>query len=207
MFRALLLALLALGGAAPALAVTLTTSRPFSVDDARIVSVEFPAGELTISSGDGDLIEATMTARCSSPAAEERARRIRLVSEMRGDTRAFRVEGMRKFPPQPSLSLHLVIPRWLAVQVHMGAGDVDVRDVLGNVELELGAGDVTVRAPRQRVQTVRVHVGVGDANLRVGPRAIEGRGFLSKNLHWTNDAGLTRVDVELGVGDVDVALR
>ena len=210
MIRPILLALFALLGAAPVTAATLTTSRSFSVVEVQSVLINFPAGELVMMAADGiDDIHVTMTARCKSGSnCEERVRRLRLVSDLEGDTRVFRLVGQKNnFPGAPTIKLTFEIPAHLAVSVHMGAGEVDIRDLAGNVGLTMGAGDVEIRALESSLRTVDVHVGVGDASLRVGSRRIDGRGFLAKSLQWSEGSGVGRLEVDLGAGDVNVALN
>ena len=56
------------------------------------------------------------------------------------------------------------------------------------------------------LSSVAVHVGIGDATLKRNHDHIEGAGFLSKRLSWHEGLGRSRVVVNLGVGDVGVAL-
>jgi hypothetical protein len=210
MIRPITLALSALLGAVPVTAATLTTSKSFSAIEVEKVSINFPAGELVISAADEmDAIHVTMIARCRSGSkCEERVQRLRLVSDIEGDTRVFRLEGQKNnFPGAPTIKLRFEIPPHLAVSVHMGAGEVDIRDLAGNLGLTMGAGDVEIRALESSLRTVDVHVGVGDANLRVGERRFDGRGFLAKRLQWSQGSGLGRLEVDLGAGDVNVALN
>lgn len=204
--RVLWIVPLCLAGASVASAANLTTSKSFDTKGASTVKIEFSAGELDIGASDTDAVEVTMTARCRTKCGEQRARRLRLVSEPNGSTLVFRVEGQRKSLPGPKVALKFRVPRSMGVHVYMGAGDVAIQDVAGNVKLHMGAGDVTIRSPEEAVHQVDVHVGVGDANLRVGRNHVDGRGFLSKHLKWQEGLGRGLVDVDLGAGDVSVAL-
>lgn len=208
-----LLFLLVLVAPPASAATTLTTSKTYPARDVRSLEIVFPAGGLEISAADGDEITVTMTARCRGLGercrgrCRERAERIRLVSETHGGTLSFKLEGMRKtFPDGLAVHLEFMVPRSLGLSVEMGAGDLDIGSLHGDVKVELGAGDVNIHLPEREVSTVELNVGVGDARIRLRDDSIDGSGFLSKRVHWSSGPGSSRVNVDLGVGDVDVAL-
>lgn len=208
MIRSLGIALLALGVATASTAGTLTATKTYSSRGVESIRIDFAAGELDVVESETDDFEVTMKARCPvGGRCEERARALRLVSERDGRTLIFRLDGQKKsLPGGPKVSLRFRVPHDVGVRVHMGAGDVDIGGVKGNVSLQLGAGDVSIRKDESTVHTVDVNVGVGDANLRVGRHRVGGRGFLSKHLRWSEGSGTGRVDVDLGAGDVTVSL-
>jgi hypothetical protein len=207
MIRSLGFALLGVSVATATSAGTLTATKTYSSKGVESIRIDFAAGELDVVESETDDFEVTMKARCPLGHCEERARALRLVSERDGHTLIFRLDGQKtSLPGGPKVSLRFHVPHDVGVRVHMGAGDVDIGGVKGNVSLQLGAGDVAIRKPETTVRTVDVHVGVGDANLRVGPHRVGGRGFLSKHLRWSEGSGAGRVDVDLGAGDVTVSL-
>lgn len=188
---------------------TLTAERGFTVGDARRLQVDFPAGALAIRHADSDRIEVVMKAHCreAGSGCEERAQRIRLVADRSGDRRVLRLEGLSKTLPRgPAVELSLRVPSRLGIDVHMGAGDLEIRDLRSDVDVEMGAGSVEVRGADGTVGSVVVHVGVGDARLRRAGGDVEGRGFIAKNLRWSSGGSGSQVSVDLGVGDVEVTL-
>jgi hypothetical protein len=56
------------------------------------------------------------------------------------------------------------------------------------------------------VGDVELTVGVGDVRLRNRYDRWDGSGFISRALRWHEGEGEAKVEVDLGVGDVDVAL-
>lgn len=208
MTRSFGIILVCLAAASNASAGTLTASRTYSTSGVESIRINFGAGALDVEAAETDEIEVTMLARCSpGKRCEERARSLRLVSEREGNTLVFRLDGQKKTVPRmPKVTLRFRVPAESGVQVHMGAGAVDVAGMEGNVDVTLGAGDVEIRKAASSVRSVDVHVGVGDARLHAGARHVEGRGFVSKRLKWSEGTGVGRVDVDLGAGDVTVAL-
>jgi hypothetical protein len=205
----LTLAALALLVAVPCGATTYTTTKTYDARSVETISVEFPCGDLRIRAVDDDEISVRMVATCRSrrERCEERIDEIRLVSRPSGGTLAFKLEGMNNSfgASRPRIDLEIGVPRSIAVRIEMGAGDLDVYSLRGDVRVEMGAGDVNLRLPEHAVGAVSVNVGVGDATLRRRHEPMDASGFISKRLRWEGD-GKARVDVDLGVGDVSVAL-
>jgi hypothetical protein len=188
-----------------------TVTKTFKTDGAHDLRIDFPAGELTIVAADVVDVSATMTARCNDSDdysdCEERAERVRLLSDVQGGTLRLKLEGLPKANRHGfSIELRLEVPKSLGLSVDMGAGEVDIRGMEDDVTVELGAGDATVHAPEQSIHSVRLTVGLGDATLVHGHDRIEGKGFISKSLRWHEGRGPARIEVDLGVGDIDVAL-
>jgi len=207
--RALLAAaLIAAAAVTPARAdETRTVSGVFTTAGADHMSIEFPSGTLTLVAGEGDSIVAVMKAHCRHGDCMPRIEQVRLVSEREGSVVHLALQGYPKWNHHGlEISLRLEIPRRLAVDVDMGAGDLAVRGLQQDVALRLGAGDVVLQLPESAVRSVRAHVGLGDATLHGHRGNVDGSGFLGKTLRWTDGTGASRVRVDLGVGDVSVSL-
>lgn len=202
--------LIVLVGAAPARSSTQVVSKSFATDGARAVAVHFPVGDLRIEAGDGDRVQATLTARCRYgclPCAR-RVERLRLVSKRRGERLDLKLEGYPRFELGGfQVDLKLLVPRSFQVTVHMGVGAVEVHGFGRDVEVHLGVGDVEIRLPDESVGSVQAHVGIGDAMLRHAGQRVRGSGFIAQRLSWNEGPGRGRVEVHLGVGAVDIALR
>jgi hypothetical protein len=197
-----------IAAATPCGATTYTASRSYPARSIETVSVEFPAGDLRIDTVDDDQITVRMVARCrqSGSRCEDRIGDLRLISRSVNGVLTLELEGLNKSTfRSPRVELEIGIPQALAVRVEMGAGDLEVRSVTGDVQVQMGAGDVNLHLLERSVGAVAVNVGVGDATLRRHREPVDGHGFISKRLRWEGD-GKSRVDVDLGVGDVSVAL-
>jgi hypothetical protein len=209
MKRTLPILLVALGLATHAQAGTRSISRSFPTHGADQLRIEFPAGDLRIEAGDVDEIQVVMTARCrhGGRACARRAEELRLVSDTRGRTRTFKLEGWPKFWNHGlSVRLEFTVPRSMAARIEMGAGDLRVDDLDGSVEVSMGAGDVNLRLDHEAIGSVRANVGVGDATLVRMGRRIHGSGFIARRVHWAGGDGPAAVRVHLGVGDVSISL-
>jgi hypothetical protein len=108
---------------------------------------------------------------------------------------SFKVKGILEVPPK------------LAVQVKVGVGQLTVRDVHDDLDVELGVGEVEVRMRQKDVRSVRLSSGVGDASLDVGARHMRSSGLLGHRLHWSEGPGEAEVEVEVGVGESSVELN
>ena len=196
--------------AAPAAAKdVMTASRTFRIGDAEAVHVDFPAGDLLIAEGTGSDLRAIMTARCAHGGSRciQQAREIRLVSEIRGKRLNLELQGEPKFNTHGlSIELRVEVPKALATSVKMGAGELEIRGLERDLDVDMGAGDVTIRMAETAVRSVRLKVGIGETALRSRGERHSGSGFLGKVLRWRGQ-GSADVDVHLGVGDIGVTLE
>lgn len=206
----------AVGAAAPALAdddVTVRTdSAALPVQGARLLTLEVPVGEVTVTAGDVDRVEARLEVRCDrgSRRCREKAADIRLRSQRSGDDLSMEVIGFPRHNGGKSLhaDVEITVPRALAVRIEMGVGELEVRGVEGDVDVELGVGEVRVLVPESAVAEVTVDVGVGEANLRPRPKGTRSSRFLflGNEIDWDGGSGRSSISVELGVGEADVEL-
>lgn len=90
--------------------------------------------------------------------------------------------------------------------IQMGVGEVEVEIGETELEIELGVGEVFVEAPESSVGRVDINVGVGDANLRGGNILDRDSVFISKSINGEGSGNFS-LEVDLGVGDVDVRLK
>lgn len=115
------------------------------------------------------------------------------------------------------------MPDYLAIELDMGVGDLEIRgfsggvrvdsgvgDALiqvtrGDVILDMGVGDVTIQAPEVEYGSVEVASGVGDARLRVAGEKVASEGFVGHSSEWRG-SGPSRISADIGVGEVKVEL-
>ncbi|MGH7731271.1 MAG: hypothetical protein ACRENJ_08485, partial [Candidatus Eiseniibacteriota bacterium] len=136
---------------------------------------------------------------------EERAQGLTIASGRRGNTLDVRVVGMStiRFHVQG----RILVPRSTALEVDFPAGELTIRGVRGDLEVDVGAGEVAIAMHEGDVRSVRLGVGIGEASLSVAGRAIEGSGWLGQRVRWGEGTGGSRVDVNLGVGELGVTLN
>lgn len=93
-----------------------------------------------------------------------------------------------------------------ALYVRDGVGDVDVTADASWINVEVGVGDVSIRGSVAHFGEIKGTTGVGDAQLEIPGRTLNGRGMVSKTLSWKGD-GPGAMNLTTGVGDLQVSLR
>jgi hypothetical protein len=201
----------------------LTLASPSTAEDRRIrdltgsypavgmrrVELKLPPGEIRLeASPDGRLrVELGVFCALDHGRCEERAERLALETEVEGNTLTLRVEGMPTLNTRGlNLRGRILVPRGVALGVDLPAGELKIRGVDGDLDVDIGAGEVEIGLRERDVRSVRLGVGIGDASLSVGGRSIEGSGWLGHRVRWGEGPGPSRVSVNLGVGEVEVRL-
>jgi hypothetical protein len=178
------------------------------VDGAGRVKLDFPAGQCTVLGTDDDRVRLEVWAECKGGSrCADRVERIRVRSDHDGDAVRFAVDNYPKIDTNFHLEAMLYVPEHLALDVDMGAGELEIRHVGDDLQAELGAGSVQVRLDERLVRSVSLDVGVGDASLRRPGRSHHGKGWLGKSVHWDQGQGRARVKIDVGVGEASVRLE
>ena len=188
---------------------TLEETLSLEADDTLVL--DFPVGELRVEGTSGQTVEVTVEIECSSlrrrckSAAEEieievRQRSTRVVVEVGGWPR-WGTGGMK-------VSLVARVPRRTPLQVDMGVGQVQVRGLHSNVSVDLGVGEVEVEMDADRVRSVDLDSGIGESSVAVNGSPVKGRrSFLGGEIDWSEGTGTARIEVDLGVGAIDIDLN
>src|SRR5690242_3849258 len=202
-------AVLGLVAAAPAVASDIRDiHQVYSLSEARSVRVEIPAGSIRLETVSDRKVRADLTVKCSgwSDRCVERAKRVEIVGGYQDGTFVLRVEGMPKNNNHGmSLNGTVQVPRDLALDMQMGAGDLSLFGIEKDADVSLGAGDLGVHMRERAARSVNMEVGLGDATLRRPGERVSGRGFISKTLYWRG-TGPADVRLHLGVGDINATL-
>lgn len=182
-------------------------SRVFT-GDANQVHVDLAFGSVTVEGVRGRDLEAVVAIHCHRQNLDKcraRAEKIRLRPRMKGDTLVVKLKHTPKGRMQ-GLKAHvrLRVPRRLGLDINVRGGGVRVDGMRGGVEIDSVAGDVEVSHKRQRVEWVKVDVGIGDADLHLPDSRVKGHGFPRK-LRWYGE-GPARINIDIGTGDVTVRL-
>lgn len=180
----------------------------YSLTHARSVRIELPAGDLRVETIPQHKLRVDLTLKCRSWSdnCHERTRNVEIVGGYEGDVFVLKLANVPKSNFN-GLSLHgtLQVPRDLALDLALGAGDLDLWGIGSDTDVSLGAGDLTVHLREDDTRSVAMQVGLGDASLHRHGERIEGHGFLSKTLSWSG-SGRAVVNLHLGVGDVSARL-
>jgi hypothetical protein len=174
------------------------------------VEVRLPIASVRIEPSPDDRVHVDIEVRCcnDSEHCRERAERLSLESNRDATTLRVRVDGMESLR---SLSLKLrgriLVPNGKAIDVNLPLGELEIRNVTGDLDVDVGCGEVGIVLRELDVRPVRMGVGVGEATFSVAGRHIEGEGWLGQKVRWNEGAGASRVAVSLGVGELGVKLN
>lgn len=211
----LLAALLVAGAALPAAAGSSETLRNLNLSlDAEALetlSVEVPVGEFHVSGSDASDVRVEVAVRCNRPVksrCEAAAGELALSSNNRGGRLVVEIENWPKNHDNSGLNLEVRVemPKGLNLDAELGVGEFEAVGLVGDLSLDLGVGEANIRGRQEHVRRVDLEVGVGEAVLRLGDREIEGKGFIGRELEWAGGTGRAAVEVDCGVGEVDVRL-
>jgi hypothetical protein len=96
------------------------------------------------------------------------------------------------------VDVELEIPENTNLDVHEKVGDLEVRGIQGDKDLELGVGDIRVTAEKNAYRFVQASAGIGDVN---GSGYGETSGWLGKTLKY-HGGGKYELYAHVGVGDI-----
>lgn len=174
------------------------------------VSLDFPVGQLLVDGWDGRQVDLDVRLECErdTRSCREAAQKVRVVHGTQ-DGR-LHVE-MKDWPKRggKGLEAHVTIkvPRRLALTSNLGVGEMRISGIEGDLNADLGVGELSVTMPESAVASVNADTGVGEANLVVNGRRYESSGFIAKEIRWNKGSGDARVQVDCGVGEIDVRLQ
>jgi len=174
------------------------------------VEVRLPIASVRIEASADDRVHVDLEVRCSddSERCRERAAKLVLEPSREGTTLRVRVEGMEGlFGLSLKLRGTIQVPNGKAIDVNLPVGELQIRDVTGDLDIDMGCGEVGIQLREHDVQSVRMGVGVGEATFSVAGRHIEGEGWLGQKVRWSKGPGVSRVAVSLGVGELGVKLN
>ena len=139
-----------------------------------------------------------------------RARRaleaLELVSDLKGDALHLRISERRDDDHNFGEDWTLHVPPGVAIEIEQGVGDLRILDLAAEIDIELGVGDVRIEGEHAAFGPIEGQCGVGDVSLRTPRERTEGSGFIAHSLE-AEGPGKASIDVEVGVGEVDIRLR
>jgi len=174
------------------------------------VELRLPVGSVRIAPSPDDRVRVDLEVRCpfDSESCEEQALGLSLRSTRSDGTLQVRVDGMQSLR---SLRLkirgRIQVPPGKAIDVNLPVGELEIRGVTGDLDVDVGCGEVVIELHEHDVRSVRMGVGIGEANFSVAGRHIEGEGWLGQKVRWSEGPGASRVAVTLGVGELGVRLN
>jgi Toastrack DUF4097 len=206
-----LLALLLAAVPAAGSEATRTMDQEVALGGASAVQVKAPVADLKVVGDGGETVRVHVDLRCSSDGAKrcaDAAQRVSLKTRHDGPWLVLEVQDFPRFSNHGlSADVRVTMPRALRLHANVGVGDVDIRSLENDIEIDTGVGDVDLTLPLAKVHSVELDTGVGDAELSVSGGTTEGTGLVGKHLDWSQEGGVAHVEVDSGVGDVKARLE
>jgi hypothetical protein len=203
-------ALLAAAGAAHATDKVKTQRVSLSAAGLSTVSIELSVGQVSVEACDSNDVFAEMTINCEMNRSNcaERAHDVNLTSKTEDGRLHLKVEGCPKFACGGlQIELSVKMPRSLDLSLDVGMGEAHVSGIEGDLDAEIGVGELRVSGPVDRIHSVEMESGVGNAKLDLPGPSPQASGFIGKQLSWYEGKGSADYALDVGVGDVKVVLR
>lgn len=199
-----------LAATAPAQGVVVRTlQQDVFAGEVHSLEIDLGIGNITIEGTDGRDVEVEVDLTCgreNEAKCRQRAERIRLVPRRNKGLLKVRLKGTpRGRAGGISAEMRLKIPRRLAIELDLQAGNVTLSQMQSHLEVDVTAGDVDITGNQADLSEVKLAVGVGKADLWLEEGRIEGTGF-PRSLSWHGD-GTAEWEVDIGTGDVSVRLE
>jgi hypothetical protein len=188
-------------------------STSFALESETSVRLDIPLAEVSVEGFEGDNIEVDFTATCRRPAsqhcdeilAELGFESHRLRRQVRIDLVGYPKWGKGKVELEGTIR----VPQAIEVEMEIGIGQLDLKELTGDLRVELGVGQVNAWLDESKVRSVTLDAGVGESEL-YGPDArVQGRRsmLVGSEIYWDEGSGKSRVFIEVGVGEISVWLE
>ena len=158
-----------------------------------MLHVRLSVGDVHIRRGDSSQIRLRYIVKSRS---ENRAKNARVDFEVRGNDA--NIEFHASTNSNTQFDVELEVPQNTNLDLHDKVGDLTIKDVDGDKDLELGVGDIRVAVGRSAYHLVRASTSIGDVN---GDGYGETSGWLGKTLQYHGD-GKYELRAHVSVGDI-----
>lgn len=178
------------------------------IDASSLSSIEIEAAvaEMEIEFHDGDMIELVIELEAERSWLSWRRGNVEDIElqEHQSDTNQYFGILDKKVQQQWRLTL----PASLAVAIEVGVGDIELKGVSNNLEMDVGVGSVRVDIDDTDYGMIRASAGVGDSSIQgFGYERVDNeRSFVSSDSFYNGDGEL-EMRIDVGVGDVEVRSR
>ena len=174
------------------------------------VALDFPVGELTVEGWDQHQVQLDVRLTChrATDRCLDAAKAVRLVYRTSGDTLRIEVKSWPKFGGKGlHVEAHLQVPRELDLAANLGVGEMNLHGLEGDVDGDLGVGEVNATLPEAAFAQANLDTGIGEATLLAGGQRYERGGLFTREISWKEGRGRSKVRLNCGVGEVDLALK
>lgn len=183
-------------------------NQTFSIGEQTGVRIDIPVAELEVLGSNGDSIEIEFTASCKR---DHDCKDVldQLEFETHGSRNTLRIDlvGYPKWGKgRVELEGSIRIPRRLEVEVELGVGELEIKELSGDLRAELGVGEINAWVDKGTVRTVTLDAGVGEVELYGAGTRLEGRRsmLVGSEAFWDEGPGEARIFLEVGVGEISV---
>jgi hypothetical protein len=160
-----------------------------------MVHVRLSVGDMRIVRGDSSKIRVHYTVESNR---ESTTRNARLDFEVRG--RDANIEFHVASGNNTDVHVEIEVPQNTNLDVHQKVGDLTVKDIAGDKDLELSVGDIRVELDHSAYHLVRASTSIGDVN---GDGYGETSGWLGKTLKYRGE-GKYELRAHVSVGDISL---
>jgi hypothetical protein len=183
-------------------------TRSIPVEGRQAVRLDFPVAEIRVSGTSSPEVEVELTATCKREHdCEEILGSLDLETSGSGRTLRIDLVGYPKWGKgRVEIEGELLVPRKLELEVELGVGQLELKDLADDLRVELGVGEINAWIERSNTHSVTLDAGVGEVELYGTEERIEGRRsmLVGSETHWDAGAGDARVFLQVGVGEITV---
>ncbi len=204
---------LLLAVASPAVAEEVRTiTQNFDASALESLYVDFPIGELKVEGTSSERIMVEIVIKCtrsrSLDACIDRAEDISLESRERSDDLNLSIEGFSKWRSRGmNIEMKVLVPEALDVRIDMSIGELEMKQLFGNVNVDMGIGEVSLQSSEEMVGRVSLDTGIGESSLSTHRGKSSSAGLFTREIAWTEGNGDSEIQIELGIGEISVRLR
>jgi hypothetical protein len=184
--------------------------KAFEIEAGKKVRLVLPVADLRLEVSDAPEVRAELLVRCRwHQECDEVLSEIDLVSSSTPRRLVVELEGLSRWESAKiEVEGTFVVPRTSDLELEIGVGDLKIHGMERNLKVDVGVGKVKIWQPPAAVKTVSLEVNVGEAAILGGAEdASERRSFLvGSEVFWDKGPGDTRIEVEVGVGEVSLWL-
>ena len=182
------------------------------LETGQVIRIDISVAELSIEATDrADIgIDLTVGCRWHFNNCDDALEDLEIASRSSSRRLTLELTGLRRWHGSlMEIEGTIEIPRSSALEVKMGVADLRIRGVEQDLRIDLGVGELDLRLPEASFGEAFVDVGIGKVRfLGAGEPHDDRRSYLVGNeVHWSDGAGQAELDIEVGVGEVQVRLE
>jgi len=185
-------------------------TKTFEIEPGQKVRLHLPVADLRVEVADGNQIKADLLVSCRwQQKCAEVLSDVDLVSSSTSRRFVVELHGLSQWQSvKVEVEGTLVVPRTADLELEIGVGDVKIYGVERNLRVDMGVGKVKIWQPPATVKAISLEVNVGEAAILGSLDDVSDRRpfLVGSEVFWDKGPGDTRVEVEVGVGEVSLWL-